>query len=222
MERVLETVRPPKDAHSGSVNVGLAAGLSLNFGPVFADYEKRFARVNVHCKDMLSGHQSYALRNKIIDIGFLRPPVEPIDLMSEFVFQESMMVVVSRRHSLSKSKSVRLKDIADETLLMQERNFGSGLYDKFLEMFRNICVDPKIVQTQTGAHEEAGVMLVASGKGVFLIPSGLAHRCSTKEVIAIKLAERNAFFEVHMAWRRNETSPLVKELLKFVRASWKR
>ena len=127
-----------------------------------------------------------------------------------------------RRHSLSKSKSVRLKDIANETLLLQERNFGSGLYDKFLEMFRNISVDPKIIETQTGAHEEAGMMLVASGKGIFLIPSGLAHRCPTKEVVAVKLAEPNAFFEVHMAWRRNETSPLVRGLLKFVRASWKR
>ena len=221
MERVLETVRPPKDVHSGFVNVGLAVGLSLNFGPIFADYEKRFPRINIHCKDIVSGHQSYALRNKIIDIGFLRPPVEPIDLMSEFLFQESMMVVLPRRHILSKKKSVRVKDIANETLLLQERNFGSGLFDKFLEMFRNISVDPKIVQTQTGAHEEAGMMLVASGKGVFLIPSGLAHRCLTKGVIAIKLAEPNAFFEVHMAWRRNETSPLIKELLKFVGACWK-
>jgi len=220
MEHALQAVRPLEPAHSGLVRVGLAIGLSANLAPILADYERRWPNVDVQCKDVLSGHQSHALRNQIIDIGFLRPPVEPIHLISEFLFQESIMVMLPRRHVLAKHKTIRLKDIAGETLLLQERNFGSGVYDKFLDMFRNIATNPKIVQTQTGAHEEAGAMLVAAGKGVFLIPSGLAHRCLSKEVTALPLGEANAHFEVHMAWRRNESSEIVRELLTFVRRSY--
>jgi DNA-binding transcriptional LysR family regulator len=217
LERVLEAVRPPKEARFGTVNVGLAAGLSASLASILAAYEKQFPLVTIQCKDILSGYQSQALTNKAIDIGFLRPPVEPVHLMSEFIFQESIMVVLPRHHVLAKNELLRLREIANETLLLQARNFGSGIHEKFLQMFRNIAVEPKIVQTQTGAHEEAGSMLVASGKGVFLIPSGLAHRCINDEITAIRIAEPNAFFEVHMAWRRNETSPLVNDLLRFVR-----
>ena len=220
IERALEAVRPTKWEAAGIVRVGLATGLGAALAPIFADHAKRFPAVDIQCKDILSGHQSHALRNSVVDIGFLRPPIEPIHLISEFLFQESIMVLLPRSNPLAKHKSLRLREIANEKLLLQERNFSSGVYDKFLEMFRNIAIDPKIVQTQTGAHEEAGVMLVAAGKGVFLIPAGLAHRCVDKELTAVPLAEAFAFFEVHVVWRRNEKSPLVHELLKTVRKSY--
>jgi DNA-binding transcriptional LysR family regulator len=117
MERVLEAVRPQKEAHSGTVNVGLAAGLSASFASILAAYEKKFPLVTIQCKDILSGHQSHALANKVIDVGFLRPPVEPVHVMSEFLFQESIMVALPRHHPLAKNKVLRLREIANETLL---------------------------------------------------------------------------------------------------------
>jgi DNA-binding transcriptional LysR family regulator len=131
MERVLEAVRPRKEAHCGIVNVGLGAGLSTSFASILAAHEKEFPFVTIQCKDVLSGHQSHALANKVIDVGFLRRPVEPVHFLSEFLFQESIMVALPRHHPLAKNKVLRLREIANETLLMQERKFGSGLYDKF-------------------------------------------------------------------------------------------
>jgi DNA-binding transcriptional LysR family regulator len=220
MERALDAVRPSAKEEGGVVRVGVAAGLSVTLAPVFAAHEKRFPAVNIQCKDILSGHQSHALRNQVIDIGFMRPPVEPLHLISEFLFQEPIFVLLRRNSPLTKHKTLRLKNIANETLLLQERHFSSGTYDKCLEMFRNASINPKIVQTQTGAHEEAGTMLVAAGKGIFLIPASLAHRCIGKEVTTLPLAEPYAVFEVHMAWRRAEKSPLVLELLKTMRNNY--
>ena len=220
VERVLESVRPSSKAEGGIVHIGVAAGLGGTFAPMFTAHEKLFPGVDIQCKDILSGHQSAALRNQIIDIGFLRPPIEPQHLMSEFLFQEGIVVLLPRSSPLAKQKTLRLKDIANETLLLQERHFSSGTYDKCLEMFRNVSISPKILQTQTGAHEEAGTMLVAAGKGIFLIPASLAHRCAAKEVMTLPLAEPYAVFEVHMAWRRQERSPLILELLRTIRKNY--
>ena len=217
VERVLESVRPSSKQEGGVIQVGLAAGLGGTFAPLFTAHEKQFPGVDIQCKDILSGHQSHALRNQVIDIGFLRPPVEPMHLMSEFLFQEGIVVVLPRSSPLAKHKTLRLKDIANETLLLQERHFSSGAYDKCLEIFRNVSISPKILQTQTGAHEEAGAMLVAAGKGIFLIPANVAHRCVAKEVTTVTLAEPYAVFEVHVAWRRLEKSPLVLALLHTIR-----
>jgi DNA-binding transcriptional LysR family regulator len=219
-ERAMESVRPFAKEEGGIIRVGLGAGLSVTFAPIFLAHEKRFSAVDIRCKDILSGHQSHALRNQLIDIGIMRPPVEPQHLISEFLFQEGMFVLLPRSSPLAKHKTLRLRDIANQTLLLQERHYSSGTYEKCVAMFRNASLDPKIIQTDTGAHEEAGTMLVAAGKGIFLIPAMLAHRCIAKEVIAIELAEPQAVFEVHMAWRRNEKSPLVLELLRTVRNNW--
>jgi DNA-binding transcriptional LysR family regulator len=222
IEEVLTTVRRHKHATGGVVRVGIGAGLGAKFARAFQEHAHRFPGVDIQCRDVLSSHQSQALRNQIIDVGLLRPPIDSVHVISEYLFQESMMVLLPRRSPLAKHKALRLRQIADETLLLPERHFSSGMYEKMLEMFRSAAVDPKIVQTQTGAHEEAGIMLVEAGKGIFIIPAGLAHRCSSRGVAAISLSEPFAVLEVHMAWRRSERSPLVLELLNTLRNAFSR
>jgi DNA-binding transcriptional LysR family regulator len=222
IEQALDAVRPQKQVEAGIVRVGVGAGLGPTMATIFLEHARKFPNVDLQCKDILSSHQNHALRNKIIDVGFLRPPVETVNLMSEFLFHEPMMVLLKRASPLARKKALRLRDIASETMLLQERHYSSGTYDKILEIFRAAAIDPTIVQTQTGAHEEAGTMLVAAGKGIFLIPASLAYRCVGKDVTAIPLAEPFAVFEVHMAWRRNERSPLVLNLLETVRANYAR
>jgi DNA-binding transcriptional LysR family regulator len=220
IEEVLAAVQ--KHATAGVVRVGIGAGLGAKFGRAFREHSDGFPAVDIQCRDVLSSHQSEAIRNQIIDVGLLRPPIDSVHLISEYLFQEPMMVLLPKRSPLAKHKTLRLRDIADETLLLPERNFSSGMYEKMLEMFRSVAVDPKIVQTHTGAHEEAGIMLVEAGKGIFIIPAGLTHRCSGRRVAAILLSEPFAVFEVHMAWRRNERSPLVLGLLDTLRNAFAR
>ena len=151
----------------------------------------------------------------------LRPPVEGKEVMSEFLCQEAIRVLLPTTSHLAKRTSVRLAELANETLLLHDRDLSGALYDMFLHLYRQVCDNPRIVYTHTGAHEEAGMMLVAAGKGVFLIPAGLVDRCVGNGVTTVLLGEPSAVLEVHMAWRRGEKFPAVLNLLKTIRKIYK-
>ena len=220
-ERALETIRPSKSRESGTVRVGIAAGLGEKIAAVFTDFGGRFPLISIQCNDILSSFQNEALRNRVIDVGFLRPPVDPRVLTSEHLFNEPILVLVSRSNPLSRRKTLRMADLEHETLLLHDRRVSTGIYDKVLEIYRNAHVNPAIVHTNTGPYEEAGTMLVARNKGIFLVGGAQTHRAFTGEVTTIPLNEKDAFFEVHVAWRRDETAWPVLSFLDAVRAHFK-
>ena len=221
-DRALDAVRPAKHEERGLVRVGVGAGLGPKFAPIFTAHGKRFPGVEIQCKDILSSLQIQALRDRTIDVGFLRPPVEPTHLISEFLFQEPILVLLASVSPLAKQKSIRLNELANETLLLHPRTISSGIYDKVLDLFRNAGIEPKVVHTKSGAHEEAGLMLVAAGKGLYFVPAGMANRCVSDQVRLIPLAEPYAAFEVHMAWRRSDKSQAVLNLLNTVRGIYRK
>jgi DNA-binding transcriptional LysR family regulator len=221
LERALDTVRPAKDRGAGVVHVALAAGVGEKIAPVFTEYSRRFPHVDVQCNDILSAFQNEALRDRTIDVGFLRPPADSEHLTSEYLFDEQIVVLLPRSSPLARRKSLRVADLAQETLLLHERRTSMGIYDKILEIYRKAGVSPTIVHTRTGPYEEAGTMLVAGGKGIFLVGGTQTHRAFRNDVTTVALSEPDAFFEVHMAWRKGEISTPVLRFIDTARAAFK-
>ena len=91
---------------------------------------------------------------KVIDVGFMRPPVDA-GLMSEPIVKEHFEVVICRKHPLAGGKSVTLAELAGEPLLIHDRSFSTNLYDKILDLYRRAGVTPKITHTSSFPYEEA-------------------------------------------------------------------
>jgi DNA-binding transcriptional LysR family regulator len=220
-EAAVNNIRPQGDRASGTVRVGLAAGLGEKISPSFTTFARKFPHVDVQCNDILSSLQNEALRDRVIDIGFLRPPIDPRYLTSEYLFDQPFTVLVARANPLSRKKFLRISDLERETLLLHERRVSTGIYDRILEIYRKAHVNPIIVHTNTGPYEEAGTMLVARNKGIFLVGGVHTHRAFEHEVTTVPLKEPDAFFEVHVACRKGESSPSVLAFLETVRGRFK-
>jgi DNA-binding transcriptional LysR family regulator len=109
---------------------------------------------------------------------------------------------------LARRKSVRLKEIADEPLIIFDRSFSSGLYDKILGLYSRQGLTPHFAVTDVEAHEEAGAIMVASGRAIYIGVGALVTRSVDGISLAsVKLNEAEARIEVYMAWRRDEDSP---------------
>ncbi len=202
----------------GSVYVGVATALSENVRRIIVEYTRRFPKVDVQCKDMFSTFQNEALHRREIDVAFMRLPVDPRHLVSEMLFEESFMAILPRRSPLAKRKKVKLKEIGDQPLLLPKRAQSIQAYDEVLEMYRRAGIEPKIVHTAT-LPEASGGMLVESGKGIYIIPgSKLSHPDFGRGTVAVPLDEPSASIEVHVAWRKEETSAPVLNFLKTTRA----
>jgi DNA-binding transcriptional LysR family regulator len=213
-----ETARHVQKGESGIVRIGIASGLGGVVSKVVLEHRKRFPSIDIECKDIFSSFQNEALHKGEIDVGFLRPPVDQSKLDCELLFEEAFVVVLPRTHRLAKRRLVKLKDVANEPLIMFDRNFSSGLYDKVLGLYSRQGFTPHMTLTHVEAHEEAGAIMVASGKAIFIGAGAIVNRSvSGVELVSVRLNEPEAKIEVYLTWRRGEESAVIRDFLDSVR-----
>jgi DNA-binding transcriptional LysR family regulator len=214
----LDMVRRSRRGDFGRVRIGIASGLSSQVNRALIEHAKRCPGVEVECRDILSTLQNEALRGRTIDVGFLRPPVDLRHLHSEVLFTEQFMVFLRKSNPLAKRKRLRLEQIAHEPLLLNKPNVSTGVYDKALDLYKRAGIRPTVIHTDTAPYEEAGTVLLASGKGVYLgVGAVIGHPELGSGVAVVPLDEPDATIEVHAAWRKNEKSQAVLAFLNSVR-----
>lgn len=213
-----EAARHAQKGESGAVRIGIASGLGGVVGRAVAEHCRRFPAINVECKDVFSTVQNEVLHKREIDVGFLRPPVDQVNLDCELLFEEEFVVILPKKHRLAKRKSLRLKDVADEPLIVFDRNFSSGLYDKILGLYSRQGLTPHFTVAHVEAHEEAGAIMVASGKAIFIGAGAIVTRSVHGiDLASVRLNEAEAKIDVYMAWRKDEESAAVLSFLESVR-----
>jgi DNA-binding transcriptional LysR family regulator len=112
---------------------------------------------------------------------------------------------------------LRLSEIAHEPLIVFDRSFSSGLHDKIAELYRKQGFTPHLTVTHAEAHEEAGTIMVAAGKGIYIGVGAIVTRSvAGAELAAVRLKEPDAKIEVYAAWRKEETSTAVFAFLESV------
>jgi DNA-binding transcriptional LysR family regulator len=206
----MEAARHAQKGESGIVRIGIASGLGGVISKAVFEHRRRLPAIDVECRDVFSSFQNEALRKGEIDIGFLRPPIDQVNLDCELLFEEEFVVVLPRTHRLAKRRFLRLKDIADDPLIVFDRSFSSGLYDKILGLYSRHGMTPHLTVTHVEAHEEAGAIMVASGKAIFMGVGAIVNRSvSGINLVSIRLNELEAKIEVYMAWRKSEQSTAV-------------
>lgn len=84
-------------------------------------------------------------------------------------------------------------------------------------MYRNAGVVPRIVHINTLA-EGSGANLVVLGKGIYVIPGRASRRHKFSDGAMAKPLDEPSFgIEVHLAWRKSETSAIVLNFLRTAR-----
>jgi DNA-binding transcriptional LysR family regulator len=216
---VSDCVRLVKQGECGKVNLGIGPGLAEHVSRVLIEHGARFPAVEFHCKDMSSNLQNKALLEDDIDVAFMRPTIDA-RLASEVLFQEGFTVHVSKTHPLAKRRFLRVRDLANETLLLLNRDGCPGLYDKTLELYSEAGMSPTIAHVPQDAtpRSEAQIILLLCRKGILILPDEPATRpLPGAEVVAIPLDEPNAKIDVCLAWRKGEKSPAIFGLIDSAR-----
>lgn len=216
---VSECVRRAKSGESGLVKIGVAVGLGERISRVLIEHSKCFPAVEVQCHDLYSGVQNEALLEGSIDVGFLRPSVDRL-LDSDLLFEERLVVHVSKASPLAKRRTLRIKDLADEPLLMLDRSISSGLYDKILDLYTRAGVTPKLIVLPTEPMPRGNLqtILLTCRKGISIVADEVpAHPPPDSTVVSVPLDEPDAKIGVYAAWRKRETSSAVLAFVDMAR-----
>jgi DNA-binding transcriptional LysR family regulator len=211
----IEVARQSKKGELGTVRVGFGKGLGDVVSLVINQHMRLYPDIEFDFRDILSGHQSEALLGRKIDVGFSHGPATSLEVASEKLFRESLSVVLARTNPLSKRRHLRLKDLSHQTLLLIERSISPNFHDLALTLCRNAGLSPRIVLTESTIYDEAGAMMTASGKGIFLaVGKNPTHPSFADRLTVLPLREPQAIIEVHTAWRRDETSPTILNFIQ--------
>jgi len=78
-----------------------------------------------------------------VDIGIIDGPLSHPDLKYEFLTDDKMVLICSPEHRLAGAKSVKLSEVAKESLIVREENSYSR--KQIVDAFKELKVEPNIV-----------------------------------------------------------------------------
>jgi DNA-binding transcriptional LysR family regulator len=206
-------------SEGNEIRIGIGWGLWDVVNRIRLEFTRRYPNITMAVTDAYCWYDSdEQLRGGTLDVAFARPPFDNTFAMSAPILHERIQAIVSDVSPVAAQSSVSIRDLAHETLLLWDRNIAPVLYDQILDLYARAGVEPVVIPTPgAGPFNHAGMMLVASGKGVYLgygvpltepqPPSGVAVR---------PVSDRDATTEVRVVHRKAEVSPVVTRFLECV------
>lgn len=215
----LDLASRAKEGLANPLRVAMAPGMCEAVNRIRMHVVERSPDIAIEGVDMASSAQHDALRRRIMDIGLLRHVAEDPDIQSEPIFTERFVVMVSERHPLARHKSLHVRHLVNERLLLQDRDWASLAHDRIIALFSAVGLTPRLVTLEAIPGNQAAMLSVVSGEAICFALRGANSKSyqPVRGVAVVPLNEPNADFEVQVAWRRGETSALVCEFLRSAR-----
>ncbi|RAG81803.1 LysR family transcriptional regulator [Streptacidiphilus pinicola] len=211
----LRAARSVGGGERGVLRIGFAASLALTVLPdVLRTYRRRFPDVELDIREMTSSPQLDALRDGALDIGLLRePPHDTPEFGFRTVLREPFVAVLPAGHPLASRRAVPVAELADEPFVLLPRAVGPQLHDQIVDLCAQAGFTPRIAQR--AVEWQTMGALVQAGLGVTLAPASI-RRIHLDGVAYRRITPGDARTRVAVAWRRDDHSPLVANLLSVV------
>jgi DNA-binding transcriptional LysR family regulator len=208
-----------RSGRAGMLRVAMAPGLCEVVNRIRIHLVKSVPQLSIEGMDMTSSQQYAALRRRIVDVGLLRHVPDDADIESEPLFPERFVVLVSEVHPLAKKRTLKLKQLAGERLLLQDRDWAALTHDKIVAMYAAEGLTPSVATREATPGNQASMLAVASGEAICLSSSSSFSRSyqPLNGLAVIPLDEPDAELKVQVAWRKGETLPVLCDFLKAAR-----
>jgi DNA-binding transcriptional LysR family regulator len=126
-----------------------------------------------------------------------------------------MRIALPAHHRLARLKRIEWRDLAGEAFVLLPPDIARGFYDDFLVRCRAAGFELKVAQYAT--HYATQMWLISAGLGIAPMPaqSDIVNRSG----ITFRALPADApVYEMALAWRRDDSSPVLQHFVKFVTA----
>jgi DNA-binding transcriptional LysR family regulator len=152
-----------------------------------------------------------SVRQGRIDLAFVRLPIGSDDGV-KFVplSSERMVVALPKDHALSRRKSVRLIDLAQEPFVLYPRSTRLGISDMIVSACEQRGFSPRVIQL--APQISSTINLVASGLGLTIVPACM-QTCRAHDVRYLYLNEPDLKASFGIALRRGPVPPAIANMI---------
>lgn len=206
--RIAQCVR---EGLHGSFRLGYSPSVDLKILPaLLRDLLDTEPGLEMCPHSMTATEQIGALRDRAIDAGFLRMPLERGDddgLTVRPVYEEPLVLAIAASHPLAKLPKIPLKKLADERVIIFARNVAPHAYDDIIARSREagfalrIAYEPDALQT--------GISLAAAGLGIAFVPES-AEVISRESLVFRRMSAPEITLRMGFAHRRDDEGAMLR------------
>ena len=204
---------------SGTLRVGFTENASWR-GVVpesLRRFRERQPDAELQLTPATSLEQIEGLRSGRLDAGFVFNMSKTDSELDHIpVALQHVELAVPKGHPLIKLKNLRLRDLSEASFVWFPRREAPAFYDRLMhECFRGGLKSPRIVQE--GLNESTILSLVSHGMGVGWVNGTARGRCP-EGVVIMSIVDLDMPLPLALAWRRDNTSPLLANFIAEVRS----
>ncbi len=158
------------------------------------------------------------LRRGDLDLAVVALPFDEPGITTQPIYEEPFVVLLPSEHALSKKKSVELKDLDHETVLLP--GLGHCMREQVLKFCPN-CVPStrkwgSLQRTLDGASLETVRMMVTGGVGISIVPctAVFEHRTPSHLLTTRPFKDIKPYRRIALAWRNSFPRTKVIDVVK--------
>ncbi|TIX90371.1 LysR family transcriptional regulator [Rhizobium sp. P44RR-XXIV] len=225
VDLAVEATRRNARGEEGSLAIGFTS--SAAFHPLVTTAVRSLGEISpgvrIKLEESSTSDLIDALRAELIDVAFVRSPVEQSKgLTVSKILDEEMFVALPDSHRLvakgaRRTSPIQLSDLADESFILYRRPSGPGFYDAIIAACGRAGFSPQV------KHEAPRLMstlsLVAAGLGISIIPNSMT-RLETNGIAYLPLDRRTQLVApLHLAHRNEPSGGALKLFIEIVSRS---
>jgi DNA-binding transcriptional LysR family regulator len=213
MEEGIQVTRQIANGQLGLVRVGFTEATLYSLAPnIFKTYREHYPQVDLILTSAGTETNVEALRTHRIDVGFVYLPIREPSLAVYPLYEETYLAALHSSHRLTRQKQISLQSLANEPLIFYPRSLAPVFYAHFIQSCQKAGFLPNIVQEAELGQTRLG--LASAGVGIAFILSPLQN-LNAKRVVYRPLSDNFPSLKLALAWRKNESSPVVHEFINF-------
>jgi DNA-binding transcriptional LysR family regulator len=200
---------------AGTLRIGFLASAALELLATIVPPWRAVAPVaSLEFVEGSSGEHIAGVRERRLDVAFVRPTQPGDDLVVEEVWREPVVAVVPAGSPLARRKSLRLKDLDGQPFVLFPRASAPDFHDNLVDACRRVGFVPEVAHECSAMPTVVGV--VAAGLGVSLVPQSISR--ITLETVAYRpLADVDMQARLAMVTASDNSRPLVSGFTDTVR-----
>lgn len=212
LERAIAQSRTAAEGRAGHLAVGsIGAALNSITPRVISRLREQVPGVAVQLTQMNTPELLNALRQRELDVGFVRSAGRAAGVRVETLLEEPMLIALPTQHPLGNQDVVDVRDLRDEEFVLWPRTVSPAFHDQVYAVCRSAGFEPSVAME--GADIETQLGLVSADVGVSLQPASFAN-LGRRGVAWRHLAQAAPVSSLQFAWCEPSRTPLISTTLR--------
>lgn len=211
-----EQIKRVATGQAGRMDIGVYGSALLYAVPhIVESFTETHPNVEISFNVMQKMQQIEALKQGRILIAFDRYLPETADIRVERVYRERMMVALNEKNPLSHKEFLTIEDLREESFIGEA---GASILSAISALFVKNGAELKLKHRAPDVIK--AVILVSCNLGSALVPESMWLVQIPNVVYRPLHTDEPVTVDLHCAYRQDEKSPLLAELLDCVRSLW--